>query len=226
VDVRRAKRCTIRHSPLHAIHYLERAARNSPDDHTIVGDRSGRGDLARIHAALARNYDKAGMPNRALAHRVEAVRLVKTGSYRLAVARSVNGYGMARQPSPWLDDREAFCGIQLARYVRSKRSQRLGTRAEVDMIAALLEDAWKEVDRDHQLEKMAISDKETLFRATVIVFPFLSVPDGLHGDDLAIDFFHGSRVGRNDRCACGSLLPYKMCHGRIPGIDELLVGDF
>ena len=33
-------------------------------------------------------------------------------------------------------------------------------------------------------------------------------------------------VGPNDRCVCGSGLPYRLCHGRTPGTDEVLLGKF
>ena len=72
---------------------------------------------------------------------------------------------------------------------------------------------------------MTASEKEALFRSTQIVFPFLSVPKEFSGSDLAVDFFHGRRLSRDDQCLCGSGLPYRTCHGRIPGLDELLSGD-
>jgi hypothetical protein len=133
---------------------------------------------------------------------------------------------MARQANPGRDDQQAFYGVHLSRYVRSKKSHKLGTRAEIDMIVELVDEYWSQIKLSGILRELNHEQRLALFRDTVIVFPFLSVPEALKTDDVAIDFAHGTRVGPNDRCVCGSGLPYQICHGRTPGMDEILSGEF
>jgi hypothetical protein len=223
-DLDRARRSLARHNPIAAVHYFERALRLSR--RTDETERMERSELVTIYEGLALSLTKVGMRNKALGFQVDAARLVKRGPVRRRLLTMLNRYGMARQPATQLDDREAFCGIQLARYVRTKRSQKLGTRAEIDVIVELLDEAWRDVASERDLGQLPTEEKEALFRSTTIVFPFLSVPQSLNDDELAIDFYNGRRVDRGDWCMCGSGLPYRVCHGRIPGIDEILIGDF
>lgn len=166
------------------------------------------------------------MRNRAVGSLVESVRLEKRGRVRRKLMRVTNAYGMARQGSRELDDQQAFYGVQLARYVRSKQSHRLGTRAEIDMIAELIDEYWDRIRSTVDLRGLSCEQKLRLFRETVIVFPFMSVPDQLKTEDVGVDFCRGRRLGPRDRCMCGSGLPYLLCHGRTPGTDEALVGKF
>lgn len=166
------------------------------------------------------------MRNMALASLVEAARLVKRGIARRDLIRHQNSYGMARQATTPLDDQHAFYGIQAARYLRSKKSHHLGTRAEVDMVVELIGDHWDRLVRGGGLDAMEVEERLRAFRATSIIFPFLSVPRGVTPDTVAIDFTRGARVHPRDRCTCGSGLAYRCCHGRIRGIDELLAGSY
>lgn len=227
-DFRRGLRWLRLHRSLMAMSYFERALTAFPTDRrrTLVPSRSRRHDLARLFYYLGVCLRKAGMRNRAVASWVESTRLVKRGHSREKILRVTNSYGMARQESGEADDQQAFYGIQLARYVRSKQSHRLGTRAEIDMIAELIDEYWARLRAELDLAAMSCDEKLRLFRDTVIVFPFLSVPRELKTEDLAVDFAHGRRVGPYDRCICGSGLPYRLCHGRTPGTDEALTGKF
>lgn len=193
---------------------------------SLVANTSRRRDLSRLFYYLGVCLRKVGMRNRAVGSFVESVRLEKRGRVRRKLLRVTNAYGMARQSSCEMDDQQAFYGVQLARYVRSKQSHRLGTRAEIDMIAELIDEYWDRLRSAVDLRRLTCEQKLRLFRETVIVFPFISVPDQLKTEDVAVDFSHGRRVGPYDRCMCGSGLPYLMCHGRTPGTDEALVGKF
>ncbi len=166
------------------------------------------------------------MRNRGHASLVEAVRLVKRGIPRRALLAGVNEYGMASQATEEADDRHAFYGIKLAHYIRSKRSQRLGTRAEIDMVAELIDEAWCELRNTIDLPRLSPVQKLRLFEKTLVVFPFMSVPEAMKRSDIAVDFSTGRRIGPADRCHCGSGLPYLWCHGRTPGTDEALIGRF
>ena len=208
--------------------YFERALMNAPTGRapSLVVSRSHRRELASLFYYLGICLRKAGMRNRAVASWIEAARLVKRGFAREKLFRVTNAYGMARQASPEIDDQQAFYGVQLARYIRSKRSHRLGTRAEIDMIAELIDEYWHELRSTLDLSRLSCDQKLKLFRETLIVFPFLSVPEALKINDVAVDFCHGRRLTARDRCVCGSGLPFRMCHGRTPGTDEALIGKF
>jgi len=185
-----------------------------------------REKIAGIFHHMALSYWKAGMRNQALGAWVESLRRVKHGTIRRRITSVTNPYGMAKQASEMLDDQHAFYGVQLSRYLRSKKSHKLGTRAEVDMVVELVDEHWRQIRQSGLLDGLSYPERLEHFRGTTIVFPFLSVPERLAAEDLAIDFCHGRRVGPKDRCVCGSGLLYETCHGRIPGIDEVLTGRF
>lgn len=125
-----------------------------------------------------------------------------------------------------MDDKQAFYGIQLARYVRSKSSHRLGTRAEIDMVAELIDESWLELKGTIKLACLSPEQKRRLFEKTLVVFPFVTVPTSMKVNDMTVDFRNGRKLRPLDRCTCGSGLPYHLCHGRTPGADELLFGKF
>lgn len=228
VDYRRGLRWLRAHRPVQALALFERALVKIPTDRcrSFAATTSRRHDLSRLFYYLAVCLRKVGMRNRAVGSLVESVRLEKRGRVRRKLLRVTNAYGMARQPSPEMDDQQAFYGVQLARYVRSKHSHRLGTRAEIDMIAELIDEYWERLRSTVDLSRLSCERKLRIFRETVIVFPFISVPDQLKTEDVGVDFAHGRRIGPHDRCMCGSGLPYRLCHGRTPGADEALVGKF
>jgi hypothetical protein len=228
VDYRRGLRWLRGHRPLRALSYFELALARIPTDRrrSYVSNHAKRRELARLFYYLGVCLRKVGMRNRAVGSWVESARLEKRGRTRRKLMRVTNAYGMARQPTREIDDQQAFYGVQLARYVRSKQSHRLGTRAEIDMIAELIDEYWGRIRQTIDLGKLTCEQKLRLFRETVIVFPFLSVPEQLKTDDVAVDFGRGRRLDEHDRCVCGSGLPYLLCHGRTPGTDEALIGKF
>ncbi|MFP4113711.1 MAG: YecA family protein [Spirochaetota bacterium] len=208
--------------------HFERALALIPTDRrrTLTSTATRRRALSDLFYFLGVSLRKTGMRNRAVGSWVESARFWKRGIARRKLSRVTNSYGMARQETSIADDQQAFYGVQLARYVRSKQSHRLGTRAEIDMIAELIDEYWARIRSSLDISGMTAAQKMRVFRETVIVFPFLSVPDALKTEDVAVDFCHGTRVGPADRCPCGSGLPYRMCHGRTPGTDEALIGKF
>ena len=220
VDIRRGHRALHMHQPLRALRHFERALLGAP------ATRLRREVSATLFYYIAVSLRKAGMRNRAVGSWVESARLSKRGHARRKLVRVTNEYGMARQVTAERDDEQAFYGVQLSRYIRSKKSHKLGTRAEIDMIVELVEEYWNRISSSGILNGLDREQRLALFRDTVVAFPFLSVPEALKTDDVAIDFGHGTRVGPTDRCVCGSGLPYRTCHGRTPGIDEILTGKF
>lgn len=228
VDYRRGIRLLQRHEPLRAMSHFERALAEAPTGRnpSLAGSRSHRRTLASLFYYLGVCLRKTGMRNRAVGSWVEASRLEKRGHAREKLFRVTNAYGMARQATQEIDDQQAFYGVQLARYIRSKNSHRLGTRAEIDMIAELIDEYWHKMRSTLDLSRLSCEQKLKLFRETLIVFPFLSVPEALKTDDVTVDFCRGRRLSPRDRCVCGSGLPFRMCHGRTPGTDEALIGKF
>ncbi|MEE8440593.1 MAG: SEC-C domain-containing protein [Spirochaetia bacterium] len=234
VEIRHGHHALNLHQPLRALRCFERALLSVPATRlrpaagrkTAEREESQRALLANLFYYIAVSLWKVGMRNMAMGSWVESVRLSKRGNARRKLARVTNEYGMARQVNEDRDDQQAFYGVQLSRYIRSKKSHKLGTRAEIDMVVELVEEYWNQIGSSGILDDMGHKQRFSLFRDTVIVFPFLSVPEALKTDDVAINFYHGTRVGSDDRCACGSGLPYRTCHGRTPGIDEILTGKF
>lgn len=220
IEFSRALRHLRRHAPLPAIRHMQHALRYATDLD------AGRRTKAMLQYYLAMSLRKAGMRNRAVGAWVESARLSRRTPAWKKLQRNTNTYGMARQDSCELDHHHAFYGVQLERYLRSKKSQRLGTRAEVDMVIELVDEHWREIREQYDLDAMTTDERLELYRDVVIVFPFLSVPEAFAGKDLPVDFNRGRIARAGDRCPCGSGLPFGMCHGRPPGIDEVLTGIF
>lgn len=228
IEIDRGRRALAGHRFGQALRHFDRALRLGAETRGLPQARRSidRATIADLHRYRALCLQKFGMRNMALASLVEAARLVKRGVGRRELARHQNQYGMARQATTLLDDQHAFYGIQVARYLRSKKSHRLGTRAEVDMVVELIGDHWSQIVRGGGLEGMDADERLRAFTNTSIIFPFLSVPQGVAPDNMAVDFTRGARVRPRDRCTCGSGLPYRSCHGRLRGIDEVLAGSF
>jgi hypothetical protein len=145
---------------------------------------------------------------------------------RRKIAALSNEFGMARQSSRDLDDWQAFYCTHLRRYVASKKSRKLGTIAESDMIRELIHDHWVKV-RDSQLAiNLNADQKLLLYQKIVIVFPFFDVPQHMDDGTVHVDFTRKGRLAPSDRCTCGSGLAFKICCGRTPGEDEILIGEF
>ena len=56
------------------------------------------------------------------------------------------------------------------------------------MIAELIDEYWERLRSTVDLSRLSCEQKLRLFRETVIVFPFLSVPDQLKTEDVGVDF--------------------------------------
>ena len=228
VDIRRGHRALRLHQPLQALRHFERALMSVPTTRHRTPGRGGsqRATLAALYYYIALCLRKVGLRNRAVGSWVESARLQKRGYARRKLAHVTNEYGMAMQIDRDRNDEQAFYGVQFLRYIRSKKSHKLGTRAEIDMIVELVDEYWSRIKSEGALDGLNHEERLALFRDTVIVFPFLSVPEAFRTDDIAVDFYQRKRVGPRDRCICGSGLPYGICHGRTPGIDEILTGKF
>ena len=173
---------------------------------------------------LGVTLNKLGMASCALKSWSVAHKLDRHSYSGKFLRRFANAYGMAKQESEELDDWKAFYSVQLARYLSMKKSKRLGTDAEKDMIWELILDGWRELHNSMDLLSLDSEDKLKLFRAFKIVFPVFALPEDDEPRPIAVDFSRQKRVGLDDHCFCGSGLPYKLCCGRTPGEDELITG--
>jgi hypothetical protein len=213
-SIRRARRELRSKRPLRALVVLERAGKPS----TLT--RTQRFESGWLRGVALRH---AGLANRAMESFVQAARERKRSYARRRVVRMANGYGMVRQGSALLDDREAFFAIQLARYVSQKHTHRLGSYAEIDVVTDLIEERWRVILSQGVLSGQSVDAKLRLFSDEVIVFPFLHVPNTWKTDEVIVDFPHHRRPTRAGRCPCGSGLPFGLCCGRIPGTDEVVI---
>jgi hypothetical protein len=227
LEYSRGKRWLARHQPTKALNCFERALLTISTERprSFSRRRSARHDLSRLFYFFSVALRHAGLRNRAVASLVESTRLVKRGHTRCKLFAVTNAYGMASQSVELADDKHAFYGVQLSRYLESKANHKLGTRAEIDMVADLIDEYWEYVRETFPLSELSVEQKRTLFNEIRLVFPFSQLPPE-KGEEVRVDFLHGRRIGAEDTCSCGSGLPVKLCHGRIPGFDELLVGKF
>gem|GEM_PF-5857949 len=74
------------------------------------------------------------------------------------------------------EDWRRFYVIQLHQYLSVKRSGRLGSQAEGDMIRDLLAVYWEEILASGVLAGMGLFEKIRMFHDIQIDFPFIEVP--------------------------------------------------
>jgi hypothetical protein len=208
-----------RHKPAEAVRSLQAALEECPP--------SEPKDLHRICLYLGIALRRAGYPQSAIKSWTSGQRLNKRGHTRKMLARFTNCYGMDPQSTSDADDRQAFSSIQTARYLMCKNKRTFSTLAEHDMIRDLIRDSWEEISDSGALGGKSSCEKMEFFRTYRIVFPSLVLSEPhINGSVISVNFQKKQRVGLNDRCACGSGMPYMLCCGRTPGKEELLTGFF
>jgi hypothetical protein len=208
-----------RHHPADAVKSLKSALEGCPPSRTR--------DLYQICLFLGVALRRMGFPQSAIKSWVSCQRLNKRGPARKMLSRYTNSYGMERQDSSDADDWQAFSSIQIARYLIAKNKRAFSTQAEHDMIVDLVRDSWTDLKASNDLSRLSSCEKIKAFRASRIVFPSIFPADRRsEGDVIAVNFQTKQRVGLEDRCSCGSGMPFMLCCGRTPGRDELLSGSF
>ena len=214
----RGKTLLTRHDPEHALKDFESALANCPVDRVK--------ELGKILYFLGVTLQKLGMSSWALRSWSVARKLDKHNYSGKFLTRFTNPYGMAKQANCELDDWNAYYSIQLARYLSTKRSKKLGTDAEKDMIWDLIREGYRELRVLIDLDSLGSREKLVVFKRHQLVFPTFtaSVPTGV--ESIPVDFVKKRRINIEDHCFCGSGVPYKLCCGRIPGKDELVDGLF
>lgn len=213
-----------RHKPGKALNYLQRALKDCPPANTQ--------ELSRIFFYLGITLKKLGLKDSALKSWNAGRKIKKRGYSDKMLQRFTNGYGMAKQETDEKNDWHAFFSIHLERYLLSKKSRRLGSEPEKDMIRELIHDHWVELRKTEILAGKSDEEKLKIFKKVKIVFPFFVIPESFLSPDICegftipVDFSGKRRLSYYDRCICGSGLPYFKCCGRTPGVGELVNGLF
>jgi tetratricopeptide (TPR) repeat protein len=171
-----------------------------------------------LSVALLR-LDKRELAIKSLA---SAQKLRRRGYARRVYLRSINEYGMPKQPTVELDDFYAFVNIQMASYLARKSRNRFDSFQERETIFRLILDAWKSLKNGDLLHDRDCGEKLLLFRRIRPGFPSF----GMGNDQRLViraAFGAGQSPGMNtrQRCVCGSGLPYNQCCGRIRSLSEL-----
>ncbi len=214
------KRLLAHHRPRVALEYLRQSVKRCPV--------SQRHELVMRLLYLGIALKKVGMPSSAL-KTWKTARTVAPRSYAGRMAdRFINDYGMLRQANRSLDDWNAFYAIQLRKYLSSKRSRKLGSQGEKDMIWDLIYEYWQGIVHSGVLCNKDLCEKLELFESIRIIFPYFSLPleDEEEQEVIAVDFHRQYRVNGSDPCPCRSGLAYSQCCGRTPAEEELLFGLF
>lgn len=159
-----------------------------------------------------RKLGKDGLAVKALS---SAQRLSPRGQARDAYKHFANEYGMPKASCSEHDDYRAFCSIQVRRYLERVPDHRFSYQAEIDTVLTSIADAWLRLQDSPAYRHDSCDDKLKTYREVVIDFPALRTSGGIkRGRTIAADFFQGRAIKPDDRCACGSGLPYRMCCGR------------
>lgn len=212
-----------RHCPQDAVSELRTAAAVCPV--------SAKRDLSRILYYLGLALERSGYSSLAVKSWVSARRLERGGAIGRAYARWVNDYGMRRMASADIDDFCAFQAAQVSRYLSKRGSGRFGSKAERDAVVDLISDSWRVLHGSGVLRGLSASRKMEVFRRARVDLPFLYLEDAMDSPRAPIPgFFRGGpsssgRVRSDDRCPCGSGLPYRRCCGRQVSCVEIESGS-
>jgi uncharacterized protein YchJ len=201
------KRALAGHDPVTALRLLRSAVDNCPAErHTELSRR-----LYWLSIAL-RRLGKDGLAIKALS---SAQRLAPRGRARDLYSNFANRYGMPKSDCSEHDDYRAFCSIHIRRYLETVPDRRFSSQDEIDTVLRLIADTWLRLNTKKTLETSACEDKLDVFKETEIDFPALRVlPETARGKTIAVNFKRGQAIFPEDRCSCGSGLPYRMCCGR------------
>jgi len=201
------KRALSAHDAVTALRLLRTAVDGCSADRRAVLERR----LYWLSIAL-RRLGKDGLAVKALS---SAQRLSPRGQARDAYKHFANEYGMPRASCSEHDDYRAFCSIQVRRYLERVPDRRFSHQAEIDTVLTTIADAWLRLRNASAYRHDTCDDKLNTYREVVIDFPALRTGVGINPcRTIAADFFQGRAIRPDDRCACGSGLPYRMCCGR------------
>lgn len=169
-------------------------------------------------------------PEIALKSLASAQKLRPRGRARKAYLVRVNCYGMPRRKSAELDDFYAFYSIHVCRFLAARVGGRFGSEAEKDLVTKLVTSAWLELKRSGRLAGIGPGGRLELMKRWSVAFPAMlaaSMGRGLGAcvdcgaEPRAVDFRRKRALSPDDRCPCGSGLPFRLCCGRTQSDREL-----
>lgn len=211
-DFARGRRELTGHRPDLAVRSLRAAVESCP--------ATRAGELSRKLYWLALALFRLDRPELAMRSLASAQKLRPRGMARAAYDMRVNDYGMCRRTSPDLDDFYAFYSVKACGYLRTKAEGRFASNGEKDAVTRLIGDAWRALGRSGKLVGLPASEKLGLFKAWPISFPFFGIEPRGGGKIIAADFRRGTALRGDERCRCGSGLPFIRCCGRVSCIQE------
>ena len=194
-DIKKGVRHLSRHQPDKALGFFCKALERCP----VAQSRS----LSRLLFYLGVTLRRLGCVDSAVKSWLLSYKLTKDSFSLKMIQRYANTYGMAKQADEERDDWRAFFSLQLSRYLVTKKHKRFSCDAERDMVRDLIYDHWLQLKKRHLLSGKSPEEKEKLFQAVKIVFPFVVVPDQLIHPVVHVDFRHNRKVELHDRCPCG-----------------------
>jgi hypothetical protein len=159
-------------------------------------------------------------PELALKSLASAQKLRPRGIARRTYLHRSNEYGMYKRASLELDDFYAFYSVQVCYYLGRKRDGRFDTNAEKDVITRLVGDAWRQLSRSGKLSGLSAARKLEVFKSRSLDFPLFGLERKSGVRVIAASFRTGSVLRPDDRCPCGSGLPYMRCCGRGSSLRE------
>ncbi len=214
LDFEKGKHFLSRHQAKRALHFFARSWRSCPPSEC---DSS-----SDILYYLGISLKRLGCYSGAVKLWITANRIKKRKRIKKMIERYANGYGMLRQANAELDDRNAFFSIQIGRYLQKKSGKKFSTLAEQDVVFELTNDYWKNLLIRSLLKGKTIEEKRRLFHQVVIPFPYVIMPRCIGDSVLNVNFNNSENNVTPSRCFCGSGLPFAMCCGRTPSVEELI----
>jgi hypothetical protein len=208
----RGRRELAGHRPDQAVRSLRAAVESCP--------AARAGELSRDLYWLALALLRLDRPELAIRSLASAQKLRPRGMARAAYERRVNDYGMCRRTSPELDDFYAFYSVKACDYLGSKAEGRFASNEEKDTVTRLIGDAWRAIGRAGTLSSLSASGKLALFKSWPISFPLFGLEPRGSGRVIAADFRRGTALRGEERCSCGSGLPFMRCCGRVSCLRE------
>jgi len=208
LQYRRGRRALASHDAAAAMRSLKAAVASCP--------ATDRAELARRLYWLSIALRKLGKDGLAVKALSSAQRLAPRGKARTLYERFANGYGMPRAACTEHDDYRAFCSIQIRRYLERVPDGRFSDQPEIDVVLTMLADAWLRLNASGAIADADCDEKLRIFRETSVSFPALRETGPANRARVIVaDFYRGRAQRGEDRCSCGSGLPYRMCCGRI-----------
>ncbi|MCE1207043.1 MAG: SEC-C domain-containing protein [Spirochaetia bacterium] len=203
-----------RHRPDKALVILREAVDSIPP---ACNDELSKA-LYWLSVALLR-LDKRDLAIKSLS---SAQKLRRRGFARRLYLRTINEYGMPRQPSPELDDFYAFMNIQMSAYLVKKPMKRFSSYAERETVLKILMDTWKQITAQGLLLDSECGEKLMIFQKIKPSFPEFGFSSP-HRRSAVVAFTSAAAnsINPSQRCPCGSGLPYSQCCGRVRSVTEL-----